>query len=230
MTSDMSRGGPDKGAQLKDTAAQVKDQAQQKAGEVAAKAQEQVAARVSSQKDSAAQSLGSMAQALRQTRQQMEGQDQIGVTGYIDQAADQIERLSGYLQSNDLGRLVGDVERFARRQPALFLGGAFVAGLIGARFLKSSSPTRYEIERYGAYDSSAGYGYRGVYGSGMGGAYSPGYGTSAGSGYGVGGDYTTGTNYGTGEIPGVNRPTQAETDRTSRGEPRARTYGEPLEE
>lgn len=229
MTSNMSRGAPDRGDQLKDTAAQAKEQAQQKAGELAAKAQEQVAARVSTQKDSAAQSLSGVAQALRQTGQQMRGQDDLGVTGYIDQAAEQVERLSGYLQRNDLGRLVGDVERFARRQPALFLGGAFVAGLVGARFLKSSRPAEYDVDRY------EGYGYRGVYGSGMGGAYNPGYGmggtAAAGTGYGVGGEHSASTNYGTGEIPGVHRPTtQADADRGSRGEPRARTFGERLEE
>lgn len=232
MTSDMSRGAPNKGGQQKDAvgqakdqvqqkAVEAKDQVQQKAGEVAAKAQEQVASRLSTQKESAAQSLTGVAQALRQTGKQLQGQDQMGVTGYIDQAADQVERLSHYLQDNDLGRLVGDVERFARRQPALFLGGAFLAGLFGARFLKASRPQQYEIERYDA----PGYGYRGVYGSGMGGAYSPGYGTGemygAGSGYGT----QTGANYGTGEIPGVYRSAEQRD-----GEPRARTYGEPLEE
>lgn len=235
MTSDMSRGRPDKAAQLKDTAAQTKDQVQQKAGEVAAKAQDQVASQIATRKDSAAQSLSGVASALRQTGQQLSGQDQMGVTGYIEQAADQIERLSGYLQHNDLGHLVGDVERFARRQPALFLGGAFLAGLLGARFLKSSRPAQYDIQRY-----DGGYGYRGVYGSGMGGAYSPGYGmggmSSAGSSYGVG-DFaagsgqTTGTNYGTGEIPGVNRSTaHSEAGRSANGESRSRTIGEPLEE
>jgi hypothetical protein len=228
MTSDMSRGTPDKGGQQRDMAgqtkdqvqqkaAQTKDQVQQKAGEVAAKAQEQVASRLSTQKENAAQSLSSVASALRQTGQQLSGQDQMGVTGYIDQAADQVERLSSYLQDNDLGRLVGDVERFARRQPALFLGGAFLAGLLGARFLKASRPEQYDIQRYDA----PGYGYRGVYGSGMGGAYSPGYGTGTTYGSGAG----TGTNYGTGEVPGVYRPTTQ-----GDAEPRSRTYGEPLEE
>jgi hypothetical protein len=33
---------------------------------------------------------------------------------------------------------VSEAEDFARRQPALFLGGAFALGLLGARFLKSS--------------------------------------------------------------------------------------------
>ena len=34
--------------------------------------------------------------------------------------------------------MIGDVGDFARREPALFLGGAFVLGLMGGRFMKAS--------------------------------------------------------------------------------------------
>jgi hypothetical protein len=34
---------------------------------------------------------------------------------------------------------MNDAQRLARRQPALFVGGAFAVGLLGARFLKSSA-------------------------------------------------------------------------------------------
>jgi len=126
--------------QVKETAGQVTDQAQQTAGQVVDQARQQVSSRLGDQKDRAAESLVSVAQALRQTGQQLREQDQQGVTHYIDQAASRVERLSNYLQQNDLGQLVDDVEQMARRQPALFLGGAFVLGLLGARFLKSSRP------------------------------------------------------------------------------------------
>jgi hypothetical protein len=126
--------------QVKETAGQVADQAQQTAGQVADQARQQVTSRITGQKDRAAEGLNSVAQALRQTGEQLREQDQQNVTGYIDRAASQVERISTYLQNNDLGQLVDDVERFARRQPALFLGGAFVLGLLGARFLKSSRP------------------------------------------------------------------------------------------
>jgi hypothetical protein len=41
--------------------------------------------------------------------------------------------------------MIQEVERFARRQPALFLGGAFTLGLIAARFLKSSSEVSHSM-------------------------------------------------------------------------------------
>jgi hypothetical protein len=100
------------------------------------------------QKDRAAEGLGSVAQALRQTGQQLQGQNQEAFTSYIDRAASQVDRFSTYLQQKDMGQLVYDVERFARRQPALFLGGAFVLGLLGARFLKSSSPEQASMGSY----------------------------------------------------------------------------------
>ena len=147
QTSDMTRsaqGGSgatrDLTDQAKATAGQVADQAKATAGQVADTARQQVGTRLTSQKDRAAESLGGVAQALRQTSQQLREHDQAGVTSYVDQAANQIERFSGYLQNRDMGQLVDDVESFARRQPAAFLGGAFLIGLLGARFLKSSRP------------------------------------------------------------------------------------------
>jgi hypothetical protein len=126
--------------QVKETVGQVTEQAQQTAGQVVDQARQQVSSRLAGQKDRAAEGLTSVAQALRQTSQQLREQDQQTVTGYIESAASQVERVSNYLKHNDLGGLIDDVEQFARRQPALFLGGTFVLGLLGARFLKSSRP------------------------------------------------------------------------------------------
>jgi len=126
--------------QIKETAGQVSQQAQHTAGQVVDQARQQVSSRLTDQKDRASEGLTSVAQALRQTSQQLRQQDQQAVTGYIETAASQVERISNYLKQNDLGGLIDDVEHFARRQPALFLGGTFVLGLLGARFLKSSRP------------------------------------------------------------------------------------------
>jgi len=138
--------------QVKETVGQVTDQAQQAAGQVMDQARQQVSLRFAGQKDRAAEGLTSVAHALRQTSQQLRGQDQQAVTGYIESAASQVERVSNYLKQNDLGGLIDDVEQFARRQPALFLGGTFVLGLLGARFLKSSRPS---IGAAGGYPGSA---------------------------------------------------------------------------
>ena len=53
-------------------------------------------------------------------------------------AADQAEALAGYLRENDVRQIIGNVETFARRQPLLFLGGAFVLGVAASRFIKAA--------------------------------------------------------------------------------------------
>jgi hypothetical protein len=99
-----------------------------------------VVAGFNSQKSRAADGLGSVAQALRQSGDTLRSKDpDTPLTQYISSAADQVERLSGYLRSNSVNDMVGGLEQFARRQPALFIGSAFMLGLLGARFLKSSS-------------------------------------------------------------------------------------------
>ncbi len=113
------------------------------ASDVVAEAKHTADSRLSSSKDRAADTLNTVADALRHTGNHLQLQHEGGsISGYVGQAADQVERASNYLQTRTLGELVEDVEQFARREPALFLGGAFVAGLVGGRFLKSSAPQR----------------------------------------------------------------------------------------
>jgi hypothetical protein len=113
---------------------------------VVGQVQEQATTRLDRQKETAATGLSSVADAVRQVGQNLRGQgeEQGAIVQYAaqygDKAADQIERLTDYLRRNDATQLVREVEGFARRQPALFLGGAFLLGLAGARFLKSSRP------------------------------------------------------------------------------------------
>jgi hypothetical protein len=234
MTQDMSglrRPEQSRSDQIKDTAGQIKDEAQQRVGAVAAQAQDQLKSRIATQKDSAADSLSGVAQALRETGNQLRANDQTGAIGLLDEAASQVERLSGYLQHNDLNRLVRDAESFARRQPALFLGGAFLIGLVGARFLKSSRPTEYDD--FG-YDPSTGYTrrpYAGQYSGEMDDYRSANRPGEFGAGYRTGGEFgTTGTGYG-GATSGIYQAPDARSERPSADETtRSRAYGERLEE
>ncbi|HEX5476911.1 MAG TPA: hypothetical protein VFX09_03570, partial [Burkholderiales bacterium] len=75
---------------------------------------------------------------LRKAAHESGSQDQDGIVRVADLAADGLERLSGTLRNKDLDTLVGDVESFARRQPAAFFGVAIAAGFLAVRFVKSS--------------------------------------------------------------------------------------------
>jgi len=124
--------------QAKAQAAQVVDQTQGAAGQVAAQAKEQATSQLESQKDRAVDTLVTVAQALRQTGQQLQQQEQGAVGGYVEQAAERVERMTSYLRTRDVPDLVAETQDFARRQPGLFVTGAVALGFLGARFLMSS--------------------------------------------------------------------------------------------
>lgn len=94
---------------------------------------------LSNQKERATDGLGNLAHAVRQSAQPLRDSHQDTIAQYVDKAADEIERLSSQLREKDLSELVDDAQRFARRQPAVFIGSAFAVGLFAARFLKSSN-------------------------------------------------------------------------------------------
>jgi hypothetical protein len=129
-------------------------------GGIVGRVRERASAQLSIQKERATDGLGTVAQAVRQSAQHLRENRQDAIAQYVDKAGDQIDRLSTQLRNRDVGELVNEVQRFARRQPALFVGSAFAMGVIGARFLKSSSnDRRRHPDPYGA--SSKGMDYAG---------------------------------------------------------------------
>lgn len=118
---------------------------------IAGRVREQATAQLSSQKTKATDGLGSVAQAVRQTTQHLRNEQHDTVARYAEQAADQIERFSQRLKEKDVSELMNDAQQLARRKPALFVGGAFALGLIGARFMKSSAP-----DDHATYGSTSG--------------------------------------------------------------------------
>jgi hypothetical protein len=59
-----------------------------------------------------------------------------------ERAANGMESIAASLQERDLRGLVRNCEDFARRSPAVFIGGALTAGFLLTRFLKSSRERR----------------------------------------------------------------------------------------
>ena len=119
-------------------------QAKQTTSEVVDQVQQQAGSRITRQKDEAADEIQKVAGAVRQLGDQLGGQDQGPIAHYAAEygkkAADGLERLTNYLRDNDPKALVNELENLGRRQPVLLIGGAFLLGLAGARFLKSSRP------------------------------------------------------------------------------------------
>jgi hypothetical protein len=94
------------------------------------------------QKRRATDGLGQVASAVRTITDQLQSQGHTTIAGYVQNAATRIERFSNGLRDRDLDQIASDVRRFARRQPALFVGSAFGVGLLSARFFKSSNGRR----------------------------------------------------------------------------------------
>jgi len=140
-SSSVSSGGA---AGLADSARQATGQAKEAASNMFDQARDQAASRADQQRQTIASGFQTVAQALRSMGDNLRGSEQTPVTQYASEMGhamgSQVERLGNYLQDRDVRQILTDTESFARRSPAVFLGGAFLLGLAASRFLKSSRP------------------------------------------------------------------------------------------
>jgi hypothetical protein len=95
-------------------------------------------AQLSTQKDRGTDALGRVAEVVRSSTEKLREDRFDLIASVIDKAADRIENWSSQLRDKDIDELVSDVQAFARRRPVVFIGSAFVLGLVGGRLLKSS--------------------------------------------------------------------------------------------
>lgn len=120
----------------------VTEQVKEKTGEIAGQVKEKAASMIGEQKSNLAAGISGIADGIRQIGEDLGGDGQNQITAfagkYGDTVAAQIEKVSGYVEDRKLGEIVQDVEKLARRNPTLFVGGAFLLGVLAARFLKSS--------------------------------------------------------------------------------------------
>ncbi len=143
----------DMGSTMQDVAQQT----QEKAGQVVDQAKEQATTQISTQKDRVVESMSAVADALRHTSQHLRQNDQQGIAQYAEKAADRVEQFTGQLRHKDVQTMVRDVESYARRQPAVFLGGAFALGLLAARFLTSTAQREDDNGYAGNYRGGSNY-------------------------------------------------------------------------
>jgi len=106
------------------------------ASEVASSAQELVRAEVEKQTVQGAEELSEVARALRQSGDALKGNR---AAPYVRKAADGIEHVADYVRQAKPRDVLETVTTFAKRDPVLFLSGAFAVGLFGSRFMKSGA-------------------------------------------------------------------------------------------
>lgn len=127
----------------KDAYNQVKGVAGSVAGQALGQVQEKAGSAIDAQKQNLTEGLTSVASSIRSLGDNLRGSDQAPAIAtvaarYSDTVADQVEQLARYFQTRDLRDLSRDVQGFARRNPTVFVAGAFTLGLLAARFVKSS--------------------------------------------------------------------------------------------
>lgn len=127
----------------KDTFGSVKDSAGTVANQAIGQAKEKAGSVLGEQKANLASGITSVADSIRQVGENLSGSNEnnqvAALAGkYGETLAGQVEKLSSYIDEKNFKELMRDVEQFARRQPLLFVGGAFTLGIMAARFLKSS--------------------------------------------------------------------------------------------
>ena len=145
---------------VKGAAYEAAQEAKTRASEYAREARDQAHDRANSAKDYAAGEAGKVASALRRASDDLaEGSVQERAFGAM---ARTIADAADDMRHKDVVEIGDDLNHFARRNPAAFIGSAALLGFAAARFLKSSSRR--------SRGSSSGSGY----GSGYGGSsYEP---------------------------------------------------------
>lgn len=133
-------------------AKEASKEARDEAARIAESAKEKSKSILEEQKSSAAESVSSVAMALRQTADQLDRQHQGAMANIAVSAADALDRWSHTLRERDVDSMLNQVTDYARRQPAVFIGGALAAGFLLSRFLKSrAKPEAYEYGGEGYY-------------------------------------------------------------------------------
>jgi hypothetical protein len=138
-----SEGGNGAAETAQDKAKEAAAQAQDKAREAADHARGRVCDQLDQRSTQLGERVGSSVSDARSVAEQLRNQGKQTPARYVEQAADQAERLGGYLRESDGDRLLNDVEDFARRNTwAVALGGLAI-GFAASRLLKASSSERY---------------------------------------------------------------------------------------
>ena len=120
--------------------------AQDKAVQLRSRSADQVRQQLDTRTTDAGRQARNVAQALRQSGENLRGQGNSQAAGFTEGAAGTIERLGDYLERVDGDELLRDVEQFARRRPWLLAGISAVVGMATSRMLKASSERRYDSQ------------------------------------------------------------------------------------
>jgi hypothetical protein len=131
--------GKDLGKSAKESAAEAAEQIKMKGAEALDNARQKAENMAGNQKEYLVERLSHCGEASRKAAEQLRHDSDPTMAHYAEVIAQQFENGANYVKSRDFRGMARDVENLARKQPEIFFGGLFIAGLGLARFLKSSS-------------------------------------------------------------------------------------------
>jgi hypothetical protein len=154
--SDPSTGGQSASAEARRRAEEAGEAVRDRADRVMEQGREQTRSLLQDQKRRAADRLGGVAEGLHEAAHDLEEHDLGFAARYADRAAARVEGWARGIRERDIDDVLSEAEDYARRQPELFVGGAFLAGFVLARLAKSSSDRRRSREAELAATSGGG--------------------------------------------------------------------------
>src|SRR5262249_30561881 len=139
---------PRQGLEDKPSAA---EQLKSEAGRLRQAARSRTLSYIEERKMRMADNITGMADIARGAAEQFDRHGNAAMAEYAQRAAAGLEQFSEIVRERDTSTLIDDVESFARRRPAVFIGASVALGFLLTRFLKSSSERR-EAERWNRDD------------------------------------------------------------------------------
>jgi hypothetical protein len=100
---------------------------------------DRVSQELNARKDRASELLTELAGSVRRVGEPEPDEAPVPLSEYAIRAADQLERFAEDLRERDVAELADEVRGLARRRPAAFAAAGFAAGLLAARFMKSTA-------------------------------------------------------------------------------------------
>ncbi|HWV58579.1 MAG TPA: hypothetical protein VNZ57_14080 [Longimicrobiales bacterium] len=145
---------PDAARDVRERGEHLIEEGMEKGRELTHDARRMARSRLDEGRERIASGMRAVARALRRGGEDLPG-DQEPYAKFVSGVADRVEGVSRYLDQHDVDELGREASRFAREHAPVVLGGAFVLGLVGARFLKSApeEPRPGEYRRDLPYES-----------------------------------------------------------------------------
>jgi hypothetical protein len=138
---------------MQDQVGQAAGAAVEQGGRLLDAAKAQALSYADQRKNDVAQTIVDLANSIRDSGRALEDRPQIH--SVVDSAAQGLERVADTIRTRSIGDIVNDVEAVVRRRPALVAAATLAAGVLLARFIRSSAEGMRDVgQQRGRSDSA----------------------------------------------------------------------------